>query len=464
MRSGARGELRSRIPLAGAAFCLVAGLLHWDILRGPSDAVLGGYFVGGFFSWQFWWWSYALEHHLPLLYSHLIMFPHGVPLFPISPVNDICAVLLQLATTPYAAVNLLLIAGYVLTGTTAFVLFRRMTGDAAAAFCGAYSYAFSTYMLVQHWLGQVGEATLFFNPLLIIALDRLLERPGKAAAAWLFLALSGVVLSGPYVAFSFGFIGLAAWLSFDLAFGDRRAAKPAAAKALGAAVGGALLVAAAVYWPLLRHRGEWLGGSVFHSTALLSFLNPPFWHRSALVQHLRPFVLADAGPEQSMGYLGLAGYALLACGLALRDLRNSPVFRLWLWVLGFSALLALGPLLSFYPGKSTAVPLPYLLLSGLPLLGEFRVSGRILMTTALASSAITALVLSRLLRGRPAAVRAACAAAFAAFSGTGMGSRGRSTTRWERTERNSLKIAVTERDRPSRKAPDTACPRISAWA
>jgi hypothetical protein len=396
-----------RITGAALGFGLLTAWLHRDILRAPSDCVLGGYQVGGYFSWVFWWWSYALRHHLPLLYTRFLMFPRGVPLFFHSPVNDLCAVLLQMVTTPYAATNLLLIVGYALTGATAFALFHRLTKDTPAALCGAFCYAFSAYMLVQHWLGQVGEATIFFNPLLIIALDRLLERPSWGRAGWLFLALSGVVLADPYVAFCFGFIYLSAWLSFDVLFGDRRVLRPAVARSLAVVIAGALLVAAVAYWPLLRYRGQWLGGAAFFSIPLSSFALRPFWHFPHPAPAQQPWY-----PEQLMGYLGLGSYALLAYGLCAQGLRRSAAFKFWFWVLCCSGVLTLGPLLTISPDRQTRVPLPYLLLRGLPVLGDFRVAGRILMTTTLASGAITALALSWLLKGRSVMVRALCAGLF----------------------------------------------------
>ena len=397
----------TRILGAALFFGLLTAWLHRGILRAPSDSVLGGNQVGGYFSWVFWWWSYALKHRLPLLYSHFIMFPQGVPLFFHTPVNDLCAILLQRFATPYAVTNLLLISGYALTGTAAFALFYKLTEDTPASLCGAFCYAFSAYMLIQHWLGQLGEATLFFNPLLVLACDRLAKQPGRRSAVWLFLALTGVVLADPYVAFSFGLVYLAAWLCFDMVFGERRLGDPAVARCLAAGIGAALLAAAAAYWPLWRYRGQWRGGAAFFSTPLSSFAMRPFWHfpQSAAVAH--PWY-----PEQLMGYLGLGSYALLAYALCAKGLRRSPAFRFWFWILCFSGVLTLGPLLSLSPDHQTRIPLPYLLLGGLPVLGDFRVPGRILMTTTLASGAITALSLSWLLKGRSALVRAVAAGLF----------------------------------------------------
>jgi len=137
---------------------------------------------------------------------------------------------------------------------------------------------------------------------------------------------------------------------------------------------------------------------------LLSFADLPFWHSSQLVQRLRFFEGVNVAPEMIMSYLGSAALALVLYGL-WRGLHKKDIFAFWLWVLGFSAVLTLGPWLKLSPEGQTWIPLPYLLLKSLPVVSEFRTSSRILMTVTLASSALVALSLSELFRDRTRAWR-----------------------------------------------------------
>ncbi|HCC46642.1 MAG TPA: hypothetical protein DEQ38_00760 [Elusimicrobia bacterium] len=398
---------------AAVFFVSFVALLHKEVLLDMSGLVLAGQQVGGFFSWLFWWWSYAVQNGLPLFHTGLLMYPAGVPVFFHSPVNELSAVLLQLFTTPYAAYNLLTLACYVLTGLSAYLLFYRLTRSAVASLCGAFCYAFSSYMVVQHYHGQVIEATLYFNPLLALALISYREKADLRGAFLVAAALAGVFLSGPYVAFSFGAVFLAGALLYDAFWGGRRLFNARALLQLAGAAAAAGAVALVFYWPLLKYSGRWVGGSQFYSASLLSFIDLPFWHSGQFAQRLRFFEGVNVPPEMIMSYLGAGTLALGAYGI-WKGLHKESGFAFWLWLFGFSAVLTLGPWLKLSPESQTWVPLPYLLLKSLPVVSSFRNSSRILMTVTLAASAIAALSLSELLRGRSRAWRLAAGAVFLA--------------------------------------------------
>lgn len=400
--------------LAAAVFLIsIVSLLHLEVLRDMSGLVLAGQQVGGFFSWLFWWWAYAVHNGLPLFHTGLLMYPAGVPVFFHSPVNELSAVLLQLFTTPYAAFNFLMLACYVLTGLSAYFLFYRLTRSAVASLCGAFCYAFSSYMVVQHYHGQVIEATLYFNPLLALALLSYREKADLRGAFLVAAALAGVFLSGPYVAFSFGAVFLSGTLLYDFFLGGRRLCAPRALLQLAGAVAAAGGLALAFYWPLLKYSGQWIGGSQFYSSYLLSFIDLPFWHSAPFAQRLRIFGGANIPPEMIMSYLGSGTLALGVYGI-WKGLHKKTGFAFWLWIFGFSAVLTLGPWLKLSPENQTWVPLPYLLLKSLPVASDFRNSARILMTVTLAASAIAALSLSELFRGRSRAWRLGAGALFLA--------------------------------------------------
>jgi hypothetical protein len=380
---------------AGAALFFAAFTvgLHWKVLLSPSDQVLSGHQVGGFYCWLFWWWSYALKNGLPLFHTDLLMCPGGIPLFLHSPVNEIPAVLLQLFLSPYAAVNLLFMASYCLTGLSAYVLFFRITRDPWASLSGGFAYAFSQYMIVQHLLGQLIEATLYLNPLFALALIQYGEKPSRRQAVWVAISLAGVFLSGPYVGFSFGLMFLLGTFAYDVFWGERRLIQREPFLQLSAAVAAAALLAVVAYWPLLRRTGQWIGGSFFYSLSVASFAALPFWHRAHGMMNL--CFARDWFPESAMSYLGFGTIALMGMSV-WKGWWKKPPFKFWFWIFVVSVILSLGPWLTISPTLQTRIPLPYLLFYKAPVFSNFRNPGRIMMTASLASSALVAIALSRL--------------------------------------------------------------------
>ena len=219
------------ILLAALFHIGLTALIYRGIDLTPSSQVIAGQQVGGYFTWLFWWWRYALAHHLPLFHSNFIMYPAGVPLFPHSPVNEIPALLLQAVASPSFATNFLFLSSHVLTGVAMFLLAKDITKNNWASLCASVVYAYSAYAITQCLIGQLIEATLFFNPLLVLAARRHLRSP-TAGSAWLFAgALLGVFFSGPYVGFCFGLIFCLSAVIFDVTVGsravlDRRISRP----------------------------------------------------------------------------------------------------------------------------------------------------------------------------------------------------------------------------------------------
>ena len=397
-------------------FVVLTAALHLPVVLHPFTNVLAGQQVGGYFCWLFWWWSHALRAGLPLFHTDLLMFPEGVPLFLHAPVSELPALLLEPLLRPYATLNFLLLMTYPLTGLASYVLFERLTKNVWASLCGAFAHTFGTYMITQHLLGQVIETNIFFNPLFALALLDYEEEPTAPRALWVGAAFLGVLLSGPYVGFSFGFIFLAAAVMYDLSRKKRRLLVWETGHLLFEALAGAVLIAALAYSPLLRYAGRWMGGTYTDSPSLLSFLAPPQWHRLAFIQRLYTF--APLRPvrylEASITYIGVGTGAVILAGLAKGSSRRAP-FRFWGWVFLFSSLMSLGPWLKFTPGSTTWFPLPYYLISKLPLLSIFRSPGRIAMTASLASSALAAVAMDHLTAGQPVKTKAWLAVLFMGF-------------------------------------------------
>ncbi len=365
--------------------------LYHDVVASLSTKIIGGAQCGGVASFFVWWWKYALTHHLPIFFTNFLMYPAGTPLFIQSPVNESIAVLLQTFVSPYAAINILFLASYILTGLSSYWLIHKITKNSMASLLGSFLYAFSHFMLVQHLNGQVNEAVLFFNPIFAWCFLNFLEAPHLKNGFFLFFSALALTASGPYIAYCFGFIFCAGTFSFYLLLGKRiifRRETTLPLLAMGAGVG---LIGLGFYYSILKHHHEWMGGATSYSVGLLSLFDLPFWHRSEWVQNLRLFEDIRFYSEQSMAYLGLATFAFLAYGVKTKSVRTTPAFKFWGWILVFSLVLSLGPQLEISPTQKTSLPLPYALFSHLPVLSTFRTLSRIIQTTLLATSVLVAL-------------------------------------------------------------------------
>lgn len=379
-------------------FAAVTAYIHRGVLSTLSTHVLSGHQTGGQYVWQFWWWAKAIREGIPLFHTKLLMYPDGVPLFFHSLWTEGVALLLQRVLPPTAAFNLLMMGTYILTGGAGYLFLRRLSGSGPAALCGAFAFAFSEYMLIEHRHGHVIETNLFAAPLLAWAYLRYAAHQTRPNALILGASLSVVVLSGPYTAFSLGvaFMLLAltyhAWRREGLFHGFRR-------RTLGEFLLWVALppvVAGLVfYWPLISEGGGWIGGASSFPTFALSFVDLPFWHHAGWVRALRVLPGAELFPEMKMAYLGVTGITVLGV-IVGRRLWRRPEIAFWLWIFAGASILALGPTLRISPTVSWGIPLPYAVFNLLPGFSDFRVPARMLMTSTFALSALTALVLAPL--------------------------------------------------------------------
>jgi hypothetical protein len=107
------------------------------------------------------------------------------------------APLLWAGASPVLAHNLVLLAGFALTGWTTCLVLRRWTGSLLAGIVSGTLVAFNAFSLTR--LPQIQDLHLEFFPLALFALDRVLARPhtrdAVALAGWFVLqALTGAYL------------------------------------------------------------------------------------------------------------------------------------------------------------------------------------------------------------------------------------------------------------------------------
>ena len=105
--------------------------------------------------------------------------------------------------------NLLVLAGFALTGWAMALVVRRWTGDWWAAILAGMLLAFNAHSLSR--IAHLQAVHVEFLPLAVYALDRLLTRPSVKRAFWLSLAFVAQSLTSNYflVFVTFGLLGSA---------------------------------------------------------------------------------------------------------------------------------------------------------------------------------------------------------------------------------------------------------------
>jgi hypothetical protein len=350
-----------------ASYTLLASLVTWPMLTHLNIGVVGE--VGGVDAyqnaWNMWWVAHALSHGKSPFYTNLLFYPNGVDLFwqTLGFSQAFLAIPVTLAIGPRAAVNLTVLASFVVGGYATFLLAWRLTSSAPAGLVAGAVYAFSPFHLEKVIDGNVEVAAIQWVPCYVFALYLLLDRP-----SWLRALIGGALLlwvslgSWYYGLFCVLYTGcaIAVWM-----LGRRRG------PALWLAFWGALPL---LIWGLAlapRIAGLAAGGDqslqdmraiqAAHSADLLDFFLP-----SPVNRWWGPAV--RAAREQIYPGAVIWNVALGWVGLLLGGIGAAALWRQsWRWSLLLLAtlLLAMGPALRV-AGYDTGIPLPFALIRNLP--------------------------------------------------------------------------------------------------
>ena len=233
-----------------AAACLLAALLTWPLVvsLGSAGRVDSGDARHGI--WNVAWVARALTSDPASLYHANIFHPHrwALAFSESNLVAGILAIPVWLVTKDgLAAANSAIFLSFVLTSITAFLLFRHLTRDAFASALAAVMFAYAPYAFAR--LAHVQLLMTFGLPWSLLALHRLVERPGVRRAAALGIALWVTALSCGYYGI---FAGLAVGWGV-IWFAIVRGLWPS--RAYWFAAGLALALAAALTMPFLLPYG-----------------------------------------------------------------------------------------------------------------------------------------------------------------------------------------------------------------
>jgi hypothetical protein len=320
-RSVDKGRSRSR-PLAFAAVAVVSytclSIFCWHYLIGAGitshmyrlnlgDVGQGVWFMG--------WLPFSLSHHVDPFVSRYMFAPQGVNLltntnfflqaFLLAPVTEL--------SSPLTAFNVACIAAPVVSSTSMCYVARRLRMGRGVAFIGGLVYGFTPAILQADAIGHFNLTWMFFPPLLILLLERILCRQEGSALRY-GLLLGGLVVvqyfNSPEILLDCTLLSVPAVAA--LAVANRAAVKSHARFALvglGTAVGIAVVLLAYPLWVYVAGPDHvaYVNASVAPGAALSS----PVWP-SAATGH--GFLVAPPGESMwrrfDVGFIGPVVVAL----------------------------------------------------------------------------------------------------------------------------------------------------------
>jgi hypothetical protein len=175
--------------------------------------------------WQLWWTADALLQGRNPFFTDLLHYPEQVPLFwqTVNVTNGFAALPLTVWFGPLVSFNLMLIGTTVTAAAAMYLLLLRLGARGMAATAGALIYGFSPFHLQALHDGQLEIASIYWFPLISLALWSLLQQPRATAAGSLALLVLGAALTSHYFAlFSLLYLATAGGVYLLVAAGDLR--------------------------------------------------------------------------------------------------------------------------------------------------------------------------------------------------------------------------------------------------
>jgi hypothetical protein len=334
--------------------------------------------------WNMWWMKKALiDLHVNPLYTDYLFYPKGISLafHDYSIFDSLVSVPLQAILSVSEIYNLLFLASYVLGGFGCFLLVSYLTGDRYAAFLSGLVFAF--WGGRAYYTDHLSFATIQWFPYCALYLLKTLRESSfrNPILAAVFLAIN---------AFSCGYYAIymalftALFLLYAACAERKRFFAAACLKRFGLA--GLLfgIIMSPLAYPMLK---DVFSGQNYMVSALLSteaaslntLLLPSINHD--LIGKYSRYQYIKAGLPMQWGLTGSSfiGYTVLwLCVYTSVKLRH---LKQWFWIIAAAAflLLAMGPHVVLFSKEYMALPLPYLLLRRIPVLGMVRVPVRFMV-------------------------------------------------------------------------------------
>lgn len=436
---GAQSARREGLSLGAHLLVLGGFLLLTLLLTWPIPAELFTRVPGGGDAWQhiwnLWWVKEALVNlQTNPYYTDMVYYPTGANLYfhTLVLTAGLIGIPLQLAgLNLIATYNVILLLTFVLAGYGMFLLCLYLTRNAWASFIGGLVFAFSPYHFA-HLFGHMNLASLQWIPFYVLALLKAVDAPGRdgtvsgkrlrARGMWLAAGAGALLALNAYTDWVYGiflviFTGLLlGWRvlvpSERRELSDRRVGWAEGALRIVAGTGTFLLIVSPIFFPTLAEARQGYAQQppaevlVYSSDLILAFTPSelhPIWGNAVArrIEQVGPN-LPMKNPSERVVFLGYTVLVLSIYGLW--RLRSDRRVRFWAFAAFATWLLSLGPVLQVlgrwkFTGFEVTVPLPYLLLYKLPLLGIMRTPARLVVLTMLALAVLVAFALARELHG-----------------------------------------------------------------
>ena len=354
--------------------------------------------------WNLWWVGTAVTRlrTWPWFTAHL-HFPHGTTLLghTLNPFNGFVSILLEPWLGLVRAHNTIVIFAFVFGAYAAFRLALHVSGRYAGSLVAGFVFGFSTYHFA-HAEGHLNLVSLEWIPLFLLAWICLLERPSASRATLAAFSLLLVLLCDYYYFFYCVLAGALvlvaeAWHRRDWRFWLRAplAGRLAAFVGVSALTSGVLV--ALLLWT--DQRDPFMGehdASQFSLDLLALWIPGGTWRFHELSEAF--WSRLPGNTTESSVHLGVG--VTLAALFAWRSRARpaAPDLTLWWVILGFFAVMSLGPSLQIW-GRLYPIPLPYRLLEqGFPPLRVSGVPVRMVVMVTLAAGILAGAGIDELLR------------------------------------------------------------------
>ena len=364
-------------------------LFGLPILDDPTgDIIAADEIDSSVFMWFYGWWPHALLNGLNPFVTGYQFVPEGFNLqwSTSMPLPSLLLSPVTLAFGPSATWNLIQLASPALSGWTAFLLCRHITGRVWPSVAAGYVFGFSPYMLV-HLTGGPYLALVPLVPLLVLLVLRRIQdsiSPRRFTVA-MTAALTAQYLISIEVLATATVFGAVALVAAFLLYREHRAALVATGKQLIVTYAAtAVLVTPFLYYFFFGD--QYPPGATYFRADLASFVLPP--NALAITKSHSPDDVFRGAVFEA--YLGLPLIALiLVFAWQYRRRRSTWLLLVCLVV---PAIAMLGEKL-IVRGRLTDIPLPWAVLGDLPVL-EHAIPVRFALFVALAAAVIVALWLT----------------------------------------------------------------------
>ncbi len=324
------------------------------------------------FIWFYNWWPFSLAHHLNPFVTRFPWYPLGYNLaWPTSiPTLSLLLAPVTLLGNAVLSFNLAALLSPVLAATTCFYLVRHITKQYLPSLIAGYIYGFSSFEITE-LLGHPQVYADFLIPVVVLLFLLRFEDKLKT--------IPYVILTGLLLALQFGIstevfatfivFSCVALVVFYLSLHRARKALVSATRQSGLALALAIvLLSPYLYFMAIGHKE--VPNTIhpiipFSANAANYFIPSPVTlvGGSSLMVLSRHFT---ANLSENGAYLGLPLLIILAY-IAIKYWRKKAV-RATIILLAIIMLASLGPRLHIIGQVGTAVPLPWALVSWLPLL------------------------------------------------------------------------------------------------